>query len=353
MQNIARDHPSLYETNQAAERYHQKTKKSTNMNRIIPIIFLVTVTVFYFALKCDAAEEPAKLKQPEAILESLKIFSPSLAAEICRLPDYQSEIEGNRLVALDRLHSITENATPDQLENLGRYLDVGIPNKRPYCAPLQALLSLLEKENDVNVLNYTLTQLLDRAWVFTELNRWQDYEVVTDRLNAPELVDYYQRIRFVYKSKRATGKKGHAEPRQLFNTNMGNCDDHAAFAKYCLDKAGYETSVINVHPTGWHTVCLFKYKGYKFIIDDGRPDKFLRRGIVPEREYKMYQDQSNLKKARGDEADKKVFTLQDNYGLLLVYLIQHRDFVPELKVICEDLGLSGYEDLVEKNTLRL
>ena len=318
------------------------------MKRMIPIIFFVTLTLFYFALNSEAAEQAAKLKQPDSILESLKIHSPSLPVEIHRLPDYQGNIEGNRLVALNRLHSNIENATPDQMKNLELYLHVGILNKRSYCAPLQALLWLLEKENDVNVLNYTLTQLLDRAWVFTELNRWQDYEVVTDRLNAPELVNYYQRIRFVYKSKRATGRGGHGEPKKIFGTNSGNCDDTAAFAAYCLKKAGYDTTVKNVHPTDWHTVCVFKYNRNKFIIDNGRPDKFLRRGIIPEDEYKMYQDQSNLKKAKGDEADKKVFTLQDNYGLLLVYLIQHKDFVPDLKSICEDLGLSGYEEIVEK-----
>ncbi|MGB9693894.1 MAG: hypothetical protein ACPLYF_03530, partial [Fervidobacterium sp.] len=184
--------------------------------------------------------------------------------------------------------------------------------------------------------------------VFSELNRWQDYELVTDRLNAPELVNYYQRILFIYKSKRGKGMAGHGEPKKLFFTNSGNCDDHAAFAAYCLNKAGYETSVKNVHPTSWHTVCFFKYKGAEFIIDNGRPDKFLRRGIIPAGEYKMYHDQINLKKAEG-EVNKKVFTLQDNYGLLLVYLIEHKEFVSDIKSICEDLGLSGYEEHVEKN----
>ena len=312
------------------------------------IIFLVTLTVFCFALNSEATEQPANLKQPDSILESLKIRTPSLPVEINRLPDYQGNIEGNRLIALNRLYSIIENATPEQMKNLELYLNIGILNKRSYCAPLQALLWVLEKEDDVNVLNYTLTQLLDKAWVFSELNRWQDYEAVTDRLNAPEIVNYYQRIRFVYISKRGKDVAGHEEPKKLFANNSGNCDDTAAFAAYCLKKAGYETSVKNVHPTSWHTVCVFEYKGTKFIIDNGRPDKFLRRGIIPADEYKMYQDQATLKKAEG-KANEKVFTLQDNYGLLLVYLIQHKDFAPDIKSICEDLGLSGYEEYVEKN----
>lgn len=295
------------------------------MKRMIPIIFFATLTVFYFALNSVAAEQAAKLKQPDSILESLKIHFPSLPVEIHRLPDYQGNIEGDRLLALNRFYSIIENATHDQMKNLELYLNMGIPNRRSYCAPLQALLWVLEKENDVNVLNYTLTQLLDKAWVFSEQNRWQDYEVVTDRLNAPDLVNYYQRVRFIYISKRGKERAGHGEPRKLFDTNRGNCDDHAEFADYCLKKAGYETSVKNVHPTSWHTVCVFKYNGNKFIIDNGRPDKFLRRGIIPSDEYKMYQDQANLKKGEG-KANKIVYTLQDNYGLLLVYLIHHKGF---------------------------
>jgi hypothetical protein len=317
------------------------------MKRFISIIFLVSLTVSCFVINSEATEQPAGLKQPDTILESFKIYNPSLPVEIGRLPDYQGNIEGNRLVALNKLNSIIEHATPDQVKNLETYLDTGITEKRLYCTPLQALLWVLEKEDDVNVLNYTLTELLDKAWVFSEPNRWQDYEVVSDRLNAPELVNYYQRIRFVYISKKGKAMGGHGEPKKIFATNSGNCDDTAAFAAYCLKKAGYENSVKNVHPTSWHTVCVYKYKDTKYIIDNGRPDKFLRRGIVPADEYKMYQDQANLKEAEG-KADKEIYTLESNSGLLLVYLIQHKGSAPGIKSICEDLGLSGYEEKVEK-----
>jgi hypothetical protein len=322
------------------------------MKRLISIIFLVSLTVFFFVINTEATEQPAGLKQPDSILESFKIYNPSLPVEIGRLPDYQGNIEGNRLVALNRLYSIIENTTPEQVKNLEIYLNIGVPEKRSYCTPLQALLWVLEKEDDVNVLNHTLTQLLDKAWVFSEANRWQDYEVVSDRLNAPELVNYYQRVRFVYISKKGKAMGGHGEPKKIFVNNSGNCDDTAAFAAYCLKKAGYENSVKNVHPTSWHTVCVFKYKDTKYIIDNGRPDKFLRRGILPADEYKMYQDQVNLKKAEG-KVDKEIYTLQDNHGLLLVYLIQHKGSAPEIKSICEDLGLSGYEEKVEKEYFKV
>lgn len=317
------------------------------MKRTILFIFLISLTIVCFVLNIEATEQPAGYKQANSILELLRGYNPALPAEIGRLPDYQGNIGGNRLVALNRFYSIIKNATPDQIKNLERYLNIGILEKRSYCTPLQALLWILEKEDDINVLNYTLTQLFDKAWVFSEINRWQDYEAVTDRLNAPEIVNYYQRVRFIYVSKRGKLMAKHGEPKKIFSSNRGNCDDTAAFAAYCLKKAGYETAIKNVHPTRWHTVCVFKYKDTKYIIDNGRPDKFLRRGIIPIDEYKMYQDQVNLKKV-GGKTDKRIYTLQDNYGLLLVYLIQHKGVAPDITSICQDLGLSGYEKYVEK-----
>ena len=316
------------------------------MKRIISIIFLVSLIVFCFAINTKATEQPDRLKQPDSILELLKIYNPSLPVEIGRLPDYQGNIEGNRLVALNRLYSIIENATSDQMKNLERYLNIGIPGKRSYCTPLQALLWVLEKEDDVNVLDYTLTQLLDKTWVFSEVNRWQDYEVVTDRLNAPEIVNYYERVQFVYKSKKGRQDANKGTPKKLFTNKIGNCVDHSVFDVYCLEKGGYKASIKWVNQRR-HSICAFKVNGNKYYLDNGRPDKFLRRGIIPADEYKMYQDQVNLKKTKG-KSDKKIYTLQDNYGLLLVYLIQHKGFSPDIKSICKDLGLSGYEKYVEK-----
>ncbi|MBW1768924.1 MAG: hypothetical protein JRJ65_17995 [Deltaproteobacteria bacterium] len=291
------------------------------------------------------------LKSPASVLEKINTYNNSLGSEITKIPGYQNSLNGKQLIALNRLESIMKNISPQQIHTLQSFLRVGIPAKRAYCTPLQAVLWILEKENDAQILQYTLEELLDKAWIFTESNRWNDYEVVTDRLNAPQLVNYYERIRFSYRSKRGkkTAKKG--EPQKIFTNNYGNCDDTAALSKYCLKKAGYKAKVKNVHPRRWHTVCFYEHNGSEFIIDNGRPDKFLRRGIVPATEYKMYNDQINLKKIKGDDRDK-IYKLQDNYALLLVYLIAHDGKAPDIETICKEIGLSGYEKFVKEKYIK-
>ncbi len=321
------------------------------MKRIIWIIFLVTLTAFCFPLNSEATEQPTKVIQPDSILESLKIYSPSLPVEIARLPDYQGNIEGSRLVALNRLYSIVKNSRPDQMKNLELYLNIGILNKRSYCTPLQALLWVLEKEHDVDVLNYMLTQLLDKAWVFSELNRWQDYKAVTDRLNAPELLSYYQRIRFEYESRAGKRDSTIGDPRGLFANNIGNCYDHSEFAAYCLKRAGYKTSIVRVHPSQpyLHVVCRYEANGKSYYIDNGRPDKFLRRGIIPKEEYEMYREKENVRK--GERTKDPVYLLQDNHGLTLVYLTVQKERVTSVKTICKDLGTSGFEEKVRNECI--
>lgn len=281
--------------------------------------------------------------------QRLYALNQNLAVEIGRLPEFQDEVEKNELLSLNRFTELIENITPEQEANLDLLLKVGLPEYRRCCTPLQAIMWLLEKKLDKQLLQYSLYELLDQSWDFSEKSRWKDYEEVTYRLNSPELVNYYERVQFVYKSKKGRKDANKGTPKKLFTNKIGNCVDHSAFDAYCLKKGGYKTSKKNVHPSsrGYHTVCVFKVNGNKYYLDNGRPDKFLRRGIVPSDEYKMYQDQVNLKTAEG-KADKKIYTLQDNYGLLLVYLIQHKGFAPDIKSICADLGLSGYEKYVEK-----
>jgi len=69
-------------------------------------------------------------------------------------------------------------------------------------------------------------------------SQWSDFDKVTDRLNAPELIDYYEKKLFKYKigdfaSKYASGNLNH-----VFRYHEGNCSQVTAFTVYCLRKAG-------------------------------------------------------------------------------------------------------------------
>lgn len=162
-------------------------------------------------------------------------------------------------------------------------MHLGYPNVRRYSPPLQAIFWVLEKKSDENILRDSLTELLDKAWDFSN-SRWEDFETVTDRLNAPRLVNYYEKKRFVYGLR--TEHPG--DPKWLFRTNMGMCDEITLFTLICLKKAGYKAadfnpSKFNTDVYRDHHVTLFKGKsGTLYVMDNGRVCK---KGVVKLSEY--------------------------------------------------------------------
>ena len=248
----------------------------------------------------------------QLLFERLFTLEPVLAEEVGRLPEFQAEIRGRQILALSRFVDLVKNATNEEEMNLEEFLKVGQPACRRYCSALQAIFWLLEKANaykpktnnvalrayprmiekdyykvGVSPLRYSLEFLLSQAWDYSEHNRWKDYSIVTDRLNAPELINYYQRTRFSYSSRKGFTKSTTGYPRRLFNTNWGNCMDHAAFAVYCFKKGGYKAREYNVGQGhhDYHAACLFEWNGNKYIMDNGNPNKLKRRGIIPFDKY--------------------------------------------------------------------
>jgi len=323
------------------------------MKRLESSRYLIIFAFCLIFLPFNAIAQELELKSALSILEEINKYNNSLGAEISKVPEYQGSIEGKQLIALNRLSDIMKNASSQQIHTLASFLKIGLPAKRAYCTPLQAVLWILEKENDAQVFECSLEQLLDKAWIFTETNRWNDYEVVTDRLNAPRLVNYYQRIRFTYKSKKGSRNAFKGDPHNLFATNIGNCADHAVLTVYCLKKSGYKASVKEVHPSGrGHLACRYKVDGKKHILDNGRPDKFLRRGIIPADQYKMYLDQNYTEKGGSKKHKDPVLSLQDNYGLVLVYLMEKQDRIANMETMCKELGISPFEKKVKKSYMK-
>ena len=105
--------------------------------------------------------------------------------------------------------------------------------------------------------------------------RWKDFDVVTERLNAPELIDYYERRRFWY-----GGHGAAASLQYLFKHNVGRCDSITGFTVYCLRKGGYRAKEIRVpgYTGPFHVLTLFEMNGKKYIMDNGMP---IPAGIRP------------------------------------------------------------------------
>ena len=92
--------------------------------------------------------------------------------------------------------------------------------------------------------------------------RWEDFNIVVDRLNTPDLLHYYI-------NKHITYKKNFAEshtPKHTFSHNWGDCDDLAVFGNYILRKGGYKSYMRYVHWTDDNR----GHVGVVIKLEDGR-----------------------------------------------------------------------------------
>jgi hypothetical protein len=136
-------------------------------------------------------------------------------------------------------------------------------------------------------------KMIENSLIAKVEQRWGDFNIVTNRLNSPELIDYYERKRFTYHYE--TGHGGDfQEVKYVFKHNKGHCLQISAFTEYCLKKAGYRARIfIIVHPDpryssplgSYHRVCLFEVDGRKYVMDNGRSS--FPRGIVPYSKYNI------------------------------------------------------------------
>jgi hypothetical protein len=110
--------------------------------------------------------------------------------------------------------------------------------------------------------------------------RWTDFNEVTERLNAPELIDYYERNRFHYVDWKSLPSPS-VSPEYVFEHNKGECVSITGFTVYCLLKGGYEAREIRVASYSsydFHALTFFKIHDKKFVMDNGQP---IGSGIQP------------------------------------------------------------------------
>ena len=109
--------------------------------------------------------------------------------------------------------------------------------------------------------------------------RWNEFDEVVDRLNAPQLIDYYERkaLRWIYWRTLPYYHHRPVSPQYVFKHKKGCCRAFSDFSVYCLRRAGYwaEKLLVKAPPgasTDLHWVCIFEMNDKKYIMDDGRPD---------------------------------------------------------------------------------
>jgi predicted transglutaminase-like cysteine proteinase len=218
--------------------------------------------------------------------------SPEVALEMCKLPEIQNGMNPTQATAFHRFVDLYLNASEKEHDNLSVLINEGRPEIRPYSSTLEAIFWILKQDDfRQDIFTYDLNKLLWIAWYTNdqEHDRWTDFDEVTDRLNSPRLLDWYEKKNFEYKSKRGSNPTS-GSARSIFKNKRGNCWDYATFDVVCLRKAGYPAKTIRVNsPTGgkYHVVCEFVENDQDFIIDNA----FRNMGIMRRDAYKKMIDQ--------------------------------------------------------------
>ena len=211
----------------------------------------------------------------QKILTDISNKNSLLAMELGKLPELQDGISHNDKEALLELTKIYHENQEKFDQVFEEMYKVGLPNVRKYNSPLQALFWLFE-DNKVNAINvvrdsYYLQNLLIHAWDFPD-KRWKKFSSVVDRLNAPELLDFYITNNFSYQLGRQQ------TPQDTFHYKSGQCVSLAVFGEYILKKAGYKTFIrmvkwgVPAFPNNAHAGAgvIVQDSSYLLVVDFGR-----------------------------------------------------------------------------------
>lgn len=272
--------------------------RKRHQNRMKPFYGLIVFFTLLLTAGCSSVggskpNSPYDGPYPD-FFNALASGNPVLAEEIGRLPEIRDGLSDSETRALKELADMYQSdpeAFNRSFEQMNR---VGLPQVRKYCSPLQAVFWLamdgrLQDNRKTILEKYFLAGLLLLSWN-TYDDRWQDFDTVMDRLNSPDLIDYYLRNTVTYKYERGHGDSMR-EAYVVFKNRYGHCAQITAFAVYTLRRAGYKASRLTIdHPAytspkgNPHRVCLFEVNGKQFVMDNGRSQPL---GIVPYEDYNI------------------------------------------------------------------
>ena len=129
-------------------------------------------------------------------------------------------------------------------------------------------LILLDYRKNPDIFSREARKIISSSQTEKEELKWEDPKKVIDRLNSPELFEYWFLYNFKYDwDKARKGYKWAQSAEKSITTKEGLCHDAAYLACVCLKRAGYNATGLNVYfatPTssraGGHSVCIVKMK---------------------------------------------------------------------------------------------
>jgi hypothetical protein len=300
------------------------------MKKLVLEIFSLSLIIcgyflFYFGCSSTKPNTPYKGPCPESFNE-LAYKNSKLAEEIGKIPEIQNGISENDFVVIEKIVSVY-NSNPLSFEKAFKEMyQIGLPEVRKYCSPLQALFWLAE-DNILSldyVVEYSLHKLLDSAWtqkfstnqvsqiikgtknerIRTKIiqysqdanlegatkyillkyanrpelfygsarkiiskgpPRWNDINEIIDRMNSPELLDFYINSNIRYKFKIGGF---HRSPSRVIKSRYGDCDDLAYFGKITLTRAGYDVfgRIVGDENTSCHIGLVIRLEDKSYLV---------------------------------------------------------------------------------------
>ena len=109
-----------------------------------------------------------------------------MAKELGKLPEITDGISENEANALNIIIKLYRE-NPNVFDSAFRQMyQIGLPEVRAYCSPLQAIFWLAENDavdrDNAPIFDYSLKKLLDKAWKFEDSVRFSE-DPITDILN--------------------------------------------------------------------------------------------------------------------------------------------------------------------------
>jgi len=229
--------------------------------------------------------------------KTIQEASPMLTMELMKLPEFQDGISYKEKAGLEKICLLYAQDPTDFDKAFHEMHKIGYPEIRKYCTPLQAIfwLALDDQLNQIDISKYDLITLLNQAWYKPGFEndgteRWNDFGAVTERLNSPELIDFYESRNLSYQKIRLRSIDEYKSPRIIFKGKRGECWLYTAFSVYCLRKAGYEARAITVfhgktrNPN--HVTCMYVNKdGEEYILDNTLRAYIHSTGIYKKKVY--------------------------------------------------------------------
>jgi hypothetical protein len=114
--------------------------------------------------------------------------------------------------------------------------------------------------------------------------RWDNFDDAVERLNSPELVNYFEGRFFIPAGGRGKTFVLVLTNKDLYRNKVGDPSNYARFAVLCLVRAGYDAKAIRVYPD--HSVCTFKdLDGKEYILDQSTQACSYGKGILDKQLY--------------------------------------------------------------------